>query len=428
MAMEGPTPVSALIHAATLVTAGVYLMLRTAPLLEYGPTALVVITWLGATTAFFAATCGLVAGDAKRVIAYSTCSQLGYMFMAVGLSQYGAALYHLVTHAVFKALLFMAAGSVIHAMADQQDLRRLGGLVSFLPLTYAAMLVGTLSLVAVPGMTGFYSKDALLELAAGTYTLSGSVVYALGTATAGITSFYSFRLLALVFHTTPSAPSASYSNTHDAPALLAAPLLFLGVLAIVFGYIGKDLWLGVGTDYLSAAFHMHPASTSVIEAEFGVATYVKLMPAIVTFLGAGLAMYMYHGGQSTLVSLTESRLWRTVHSYLVGQWRWNALITNGAIRPALGVGLVASKVLDRGLVETVGPYGLSTVLPATGRAVAGYDTSLVTTYALYVMLGLLAMVTILYAPVVLSDATGTSTGLLLVYLSALVLLPSRQRS
>lgn len=424
--MEGPTPVSALIHAATLVTAGVYLILRSAPLLEYGPTALIVIVWVGAITAFFAATCGLVMTDVKRVIAYSTCSQLGYIFIAVGLSQYGAAIYHLVTHAVFKALLFIAAGTVIHAMNDGQDIRKLGGVVSFIPLTYAAILVGTLSLVAVPGMTGFWSKDHILELAAGTYTLSGSVVYVLGTLTAGLTSFYSFRLMCYVFFTTPAASVTSYNNTHDASVLLSSPMIFLAFIAIIGGYIAKDLWLGIGTDYISAVFHTYPQSIVQVEAEFGVHTLVKLLPAIATFTAAVLAIYIYHGGQTILIRLTTSTVWRSINAYLVGQWRWNAVVTNGAIYPALGLGIVASKVLDRGLVEIAGPYGLSGVLPFTGRAVAQYNTSLITTYALYVILGILGIVTLLYAPIVVSSATGASNGLLLVYLSGLVLLPTQK--
>ena len=176
-AMEGPTPVSALIHAATLVTAGVYLMLRSSPIIEYGPTVLVVITWVGALTAFFAATTGLLQNDLKRVIAYSTCSQMGYLFMAVGLSQYNVALFHLVNHAFFKALLFLAAGGVLHSMQDHQDLRKLGGLINFLPFTYTAILVGSSSLMAFPFLTGFFSKDRILELAYGQYKFSGNVAY-----------------------------------------------------------------------------------------------------------------------------------------------------------------------------------------------------------------------------------------------------------
>ena len=193
--MEGPTPVSALIHAATLVTAGLYLLVRSSPILEYSSTALLVITLVGASTAFFAATCGLVQNDLKRIIAFSTISQLGYMVMAVGLSQYNVALMHVVNHAFFKALLFLGAGAVIHSFSDQQDVRRLGGLINFLPFTYTAMLVGTLSLLATPWLTGFYSKDLIIELAFAQYSFEGTFAFILGSLTAGLTAFYSFRLI-----------------------------------------------------------------------------------------------------------------------------------------------------------------------------------------------------------------------------------------
>src|SRR5271154_5784420 len=189
--MEGPTPVSALIHASTLVTAGLYLLLRSSPLLEFSSTALLVITLVGASTAFFAATCGLVQNDLKRIIAFSTISQLGYMVMAIGLSQYNVALMHTVNHAFFKALLFLGAGAVIHSFSDQQDVRRMGGLIKLLPFTYSVMLVGSLSLLATPFLTGFYSKDLILELAYGHYSYSGSYAFILGTLTAGLTAFYS---------------------------------------------------------------------------------------------------------------------------------------------------------------------------------------------------------------------------------------------
>lgn len=395
-------------------------------MLEYAPTALVIIAWLGATTAFFAATCGLVSNDAKRVIAFSTCSQLGYMMMAVGLAQYSAGLMHLVTHAVFKALLFMSAGSVLHAMSDQQDTRRLGGLVAFLPLTYASMAVGTLSLLAIPGMTGFYSKDTVLELAAGTYSLSGFVVYTIGTFSAGLTAFYSMRLMALVFFTTPRASASSYTNAHEASPVLAAPLVFLAVLAIVAGYVMKDLWTGMGTDFLAASWHALPSSSSSVEAHFAVDTLVKLMPAIITILGAAAALYVYHGGQATLVRLGHNAAFLHVYAFLVAQWRWGAVLTNSIIMPAFKLGGVASKVLDRGLIEAAGPHGLSTVLPAAGGNAARYDTSLVTTYALYVMLGLLALITVQFAPVLTGYTADAS--LVLVLLASLMLLPAQHNN
>src|SRR6201996_1837166 len=213
--MEAPTPVSALLHAATLVTAGIYLLLRCSPILEYSPTALLVITIVGASTAFFAATCGLVANDLKRIIAMSTISQLGYMTMAIGLSQYNVALFHTVNHAFFKALLFLGAGAVIHSFGDQQDIRKMGGLIKFLPFTYSVMLVGTLSLLATPFLTGFYSKDLIIELAYGNYSFSKMYAFILGSVTAGLTAFYSFRLISLVFLVSPNGNKQSYLNSHE---------------------------------------------------------------------------------------------------------------------------------------------------------------------------------------------------------------------
>lgn len=235
--MEGPTPVSALIHAATLVTAGVYILLRSSPLLEYAPTALRRITFCGAFTAFFAASTALLQNDLKRVIAYSTCSQIGYLFIAVGLSQYNVALFHLVNHAFFKALLFLARGGVLHSIRDQQDIRRLGGLVALIPFTYVAILIGSLSLIAFPFLTGFYSKDLILELRYGQFKFSGRVAYTLGTLTAALTAFYSFRLISMTFFTSRNACKTDYENTQEQTLAVAVPYVRLSLRAIFFGYI-----------------------------------------------------------------------------------------------------------------------------------------------------------------------------------------------
>lgn len=389
---------SALIHAATLVTAGVYLMLRSAPLLEYGPTTLIVTAWVGALTALFAATSGLLQSDLKRVIAYSTCSQIGYLFASVGLSNYNLALFHLVNHAWFKSMLFLAAGAVIHGMADQQDLRRLGGLLAFMPFTYTALLIGSLSLMAMPFLTGFYSKDAILELAAGTYTTSGALVYWIGTGAAALTAFYSFRLLSLAFFSHPSAPKGDYLHAHEAPGLIVVPLVFLAVLSIGFGYVASDLFRGAGTDFLSTVFHVHPGHLSLVEAEFALPQVIKLLPGLVTILSAALAFVLYQVTPQVLVALKDTLGGKALYRFFAGQWHWNSLITGLFIVPVMSLGHVVSKVIDRGIIEAVGPYGLSQLLPMTGQRIAEYDTSLVTTYALYVMLGLLFLVLLLFAP------------------------------
>ena len=391
-AMEGPTPVSALIHRATLVTAGVYLLLRSSPLLEFAPTTLVVITWVGALTAFFAATTGLLQNDIKRVIAYSTCSQMGYLFMAVGISQYSVALFHLVNHAFFKRVLFLAAGGVLHSMADQQDMRRLGGLINLLPFTYTIILIGSLSLMAIPFMTGFYSKDLILESGYAQYTMSGHIVYWLGTLTAMITAFYSFRLISMTFLTTPNAPKGDYEHTHEQPLVIAIPLVVLALRSIFFGYIAKDSFVGMGSDMLATSLFVHPSHITLVEAEFSIPTFYKMLPAGLTIGGAALALLMYHRLADFTINLALSDLGKRVYTFLNAKWFFDAIINHYVINKALGLGMVTAKVLDRGAIELLGPFGLTNSLYDGSRQIASLDTSRVTDYALYITMGLLVMV------------------------------------
>ena len=427
-----PTPVSALIHAATLVTRGVYLMLRSTPLLEYGPTTLIVITWLGAFTALFRASVGLVQSDIKKTIAFSTCSQLGYMFIAVGISQYEVALFHLVNHAMFKALLFLAAGSVLHAMSDQQDMRRLGGLVGFLPLTYVSILIGSLSLMALPGLTGYYSKDAILELGAAWYTFSGSGVYWLGTLAAGATAFYSIRLICLTFLVTPTGPKKSYETTHEASYEVVVALIILSILSIVFGYLASDLFHGMGTDFLTSSCYVHPNNRVSVESHFRVPTFYKILPSLVTLFGGLSAFIVYHFTPEFITDITLSRIGQKVYAFLANQWRWNGLITGGILSPALSLGLIISKSIDRGSIERCGPYGLSRVVSNTGRSVAVYDTSLVTSYALYIMLGLLTLMLIIFGPSLIFGGSiytaSSDISLYLIFLAGISLLNSSNRN
>ncbi|KAJ8420682.1 hypothetical protein Cgig2_015035 [Carnegiea gigantea] len=238
-AMEGPTPVSALIHAATMVTAGVFMIARCSPLFEYPPTALIVITFAGAMTSFLAATTGILQNDLKRVIAYSTCSQLGYMIFACGISNYSVSVFHLMNHAFFKALLFLSAGSVIHAMSDEQDMRKMGGLASSFPFTYAMMLMGSLSLIGFPFLTGFYSKDVILELAYTKYTISGNFAFWLGSVSVLFTSYYSFRSLLITFLVPTNSFGRDILRCHDAPIPMAIPLILLAFGSLFVGYLAK---------------------------------------------------------------------------------------------------------------------------------------------------------------------------------------------
>jgi len=389
--MEGPTPVSALIHAATLVTAGLYLLVRSSPILEYSSTALLVITLVGASTAFFAATCGLVQNDIKRIIAFSTISQLGYMVMAVGLSQYNVALMHVINHAFFKALLFLGAGAVIHSFADQQDIRRMGGLIKFLPFTYTAMLVGSLSLLATPWLTGFYSKDLIIELAYAQYSFSGTFAFILGSLTAGLTAFYSFRLISLVFLTVPNGSRTVYLNSHEANLAVIIPLFVLALFSILFGFVFSDLFVGVGTDFFGNSLFIHPNNISIIEAEFSLSLGIKLLPAILSFIGAISAVLLYHYAPNFVVSLTENSLGRKIYTFLNGKYLFDVIYNNYIIALGLQLGYAISKVLDRGVIELVGPYGLSSVFTNTGMNIAKLDTGIITTYSLYITLALLSL-------------------------------------
>jgi len=422
--MEAPTPVSALLHAATLVTAGIYLLLRCSPILEFSPTALLVITVIGSTTAFFAATCGLLQNDLKRIIAFSTISQLGYMMMAIGLSQYNVALMHTVNHAFFKALLFLGAGAVIHSFADQQDVRRMGGLIKFLPFTYSVMLVGSFSLLATPYLTGFYSKDLILELAYGQYSFTGMYAYLLGSITAGITAFYSFRLLSLVFLTTANGHKQSYLNSHESNLAVIIPLLILALFSIFFGYIFSDLFVGVGSDFFGNSLFIHPNNISIIEAEFSINPIIKLIPVIFSFIGAFSAFILYHKAPEIIINLTEYPLGIKLYSFLNGKYYFDVIYNHYLVSAGLQLGYLISKQIDRGAIELLGPYGLSNILTNTGINIAKLDTGIITTYSLYITIGLLTLLFLVFAPVLIDTSMFSEIRLIIIYFASLVLVLS----
>ena len=422
--MEGPTPVSALIHAATLVTAGLYLLVRSSPLLEYSSTALLIITLVGASTAFFAATCGLVQNDLKRIIAFSTISQLGYMVMAVGLSQYNVALMHVINHAFFKALLFLGAGAVIHSFSDQQDVRRLGGLIKFLPFTYTAMLVGSLSLLATPWLTGFYSKDLIIELAYGQYSFSGTYAYIFGSLTAGITAFYSFRLISLVFLTVPNGSKNSYLNSHEANLAVIIPLFVLALFSIFFGFVFSDLFVGVGSDFFANSLFIHPNNISIIEAEFSLPILIKLLPSILSLLGASLAIFLYHNSNNFVIDLTETSLGRKIYTFLNGKYLFDVVYNNYIISVCLQLGYTISKVIDRGIIELLGPQGLSNIFSKTGNNISKLDSGVITTYALYFTLSLLALLFLVFAPILIDTSFLSEIRLIIIYFASLIIVLS----
>src|SRR6201996_3050868 len=290
MAMEGPTPVSALIHAATMVTAGVYLLIRVSPLLEYSSLILLLCLWLGAITTVFSSLIGLFQQDIKKVIAYSTMSQLGMMVIAVGLSSYNVALFHLMNHAFYKGLLFLGAGSIIHAVGDNQDFRKYGGLIKYLPLTYSVILIASLSLVAFPFMTGFYSKDFILESAYGQFSFSGITVYYIAVIGAMFTTLYSVKVLHLTFLTTPNGNIKYYGYdkftskiAHEGNIYMTLPLVVLAIFSIYFGFLSKDIYIGLGSSFFADnSIFIHPIHEIMINTEFAVNTFFKLLPFVFT--------------------------------------------------------------------------------------------------------------------------------------------------
>jgi NADH-ubiquinone oxidoreductase chain 5 len=358
-AMEGPTPVSALIHAATMVTAGVFLLVRCSPIIEHSDYALGVIAVIGASTAFFAATVGLFQNDIKKVIAYSTCSQLGYMVFACGVSNYGVGLFHLANHAFFKALLFLSAGCVIHAMADEQDMRKLGGLIKSIPFTYSMMLIGSLSLMGFPFLTGFYSKDAILELAYSSYSIDGCFAHWLGTLSAGFTAFYSIRLLVLTFIVPSNAPQATLIGSHESPWRMWVPLWLLSFGAIFVGYLGRDAIIGGGSNFFQQSIFVLPSHNNVLEGEF-MNIFVKWVPVMFSFTGAILGFILFNLPKNTFFGWMGGTLGKVIYTFFNNKWNVDFVLNHYIAKPALRFGHdVTYKVIDRGLIEAVGPVGIS---------------------------------------------------------------------
>jgi NADH-ubiquinone oxidoreductase chain 5 len=361
-AMEGPTPVSALIHAATMVTAGVFLIARSSAIFEFAPTVLTIITILGACTAFFAATTGLLQNDLKKVIAYSTCSQLGYMVFACGLSNYSVGIFHLSNHAFFKALLFLSAGSVIHAVSDEQDMRKMGGLRNLIPFTYSIMLIGSLALMGFPFLTGFYSKDVILEVAYGKFSSSGHFSYFLGTLGAFLTAFYSMRLLYLTFLSKPNIYKSVIFSAKESSYQINISLLILTIPSIFIGFYAKDMFIGLGTNFWCNSIFVLPENMNRIDSEFIKQTY-KLLPVILSLTGASLAFFLYTFGGEILFKLKISKLGKKIYNFLNKKWFFDKIINEYITQNCLKFGYrVCYKIIDRGIIEILGPLGLSKVI------------------------------------------------------------------
>ena len=388
MAMEGPTPVSALIHAATMVTAGVYLLMRSSPLIEYSNTVLVLCLWLGAITTIFSSLIGLFQQDIKKVIAYSTMSQLGMMVIAVGLSSYNIALFHLVNHAFYKGLLFLGAGAVIHAVADNQDFRKYGGLKSFLPLTYSVMLIASLSLVAFPFMTGFYSKDFIIESAYGQFYFASTTVYFVSTIGAMFTTLYSVKVLYLTFLTNPNGPLINYKQAHEGDIFMSMPLIILAVFSIFFGYITKDIFIGLGSGFFTDnSLFIHPLHEIMLNTEFAVPTLFKLLPLFFTVSLSVLYIVLSEYLPKILTNFKLSRFGYNVYSFFNQRFFvelfYNRYITDFVLK----LGGQTTKVIDKGSIELIGPYGLEKGLVGLSKNIASLDTGVITSYALYILIG-----------------------------------------
>ena len=384
-AMEGPTPVSALIHAATMVTAGVFLIIKCSPIFEFAPKVLTLVTFVGAFTAFFSAICGLVQYDIKKVIAYSTCSQLGYMIFACGLSAYHVSLFHMVNHAFFKALLFLTAGSIIHSLSNEQDLRKYGGLLYVLPFSGIMLLIGSLALMGFPYLSGFYSKDLILEISLATYTLSGAFCYWVGLITAFLTTYYSYRIFYLVFVSKPNAFKNAVGTIHEVPFKMAIALAFLSIGSIFFGYVAKDLFIGLGTDFWNQSIFILPENNHQMNAELLPQTY-KILPFIVSLFAVGLAnmAFEYNIQINSLVNFVP------LHKFLSYKWFFDVVYNKFINFPILIKAYeLLFKLLDKGIVEVLGPKGISEIFYTGGMFTKKIQTGFSFTYGCFMLYFLL---------------------------------------
>lgn len=388
-AMEGPTPVSALIHAATMVTAGVFVLIRSSPILEYSPSGLFLVSLIGGLTAFFAGTAGLVQYDMKKVIAYSTCSQLGYMFFACGMSNYSVGLFHLFNHGFFKALLFLGAGSVIHALLDEQDMRKMGGMVKLLPLTYVAILVGSLSLTGFPFLTGFYSKEVVLEIALTKFSVNSFFIYWLGVLAAFITSFYSIRLIYLVFFSSPNSHSRAVSSSHESSSYIFYVLSFLGFLSIFIGFLFRDVFIGLGTDFWANSIFSLYTNNEILYAEF-IDYRFKLIPLVFSILGLISSLLIYFiFYNSTLVIITND-FFRSVYFFLVKKWYFDLIYNNIFVFRFLNSCYsLTFKIIDRGLIEMFGPLSLVRLVGKSSSVFSYFQTGFLYNYIFVVLLGII---------------------------------------
>ncbi len=389
-AMEGPTPVSALIHAATMVTAGVFLVVRCSPIYEYSELALNVITVVGMSTAFFAATVALVQNDIKKIIAYSTCSQLGYMFFATGVGAYNVAMFHLFTHAFFKALLFLGSGSVIHAFKDEQNINYMGGVWKKLPYTYSLMIIGTLALTGFPFLSGFYSKDAIIEFAYLRGNTAGYYAAGIGIFTAFLTSIYSWRLIFKTFHGEYNNKEIKLDETHESPIVMLIPLFLLSIGALFAGFLFKELFIGYegqNNFWRDSIFFLKPLSTDHPPLWF-----LLLTPILVT-LSIPLSYYLFLKNKS--LSEQIANINKPLYHFLLNKWYFDELYDVLFVKPSKKLGLFLWKFFDIKIIDGFGPDGISTMIKKFSVRANKFQSGYIYQYAFVMLLGFSALLTFL---------------------------------
>ena len=395
-AMEGPTPVSALIHAATMVTAGVFMVARLSPLFEFSPTASAVVTVFGATTAFVAASIAITQFDIKRIIAYSTMSQLGYMMFACGVSAYNAAIFHLMTHGFFKALLFLGAGSVIHAMSDEQDIRKMGGLWKLIPVTYVLLWVGSLALAGIPLFSGYFSKDSILEAAYAAGTPVGMYAYWLGILTAFLTAFYSWRLLFLTFHGKSRADHHTLEHVHESPLVMLLPCAFLAIGAVCAGALAYSWFIGEGeVGFWRDALLILPNHDTIARAHHGgVPEWAEVLPTVVAVGGIFVAFlfYMVWTGLPRFFAVG----FKPVHTFLYNHWYVDALYDWLIVQPLLVLGRMCWKTGDGTVIDGLGPEGVAAATRFFGQRASRLQSGYVFHYAFSMVIGVVLLVTWFY--------------------------------
>ena len=390
-AMEGPTPVSALIHAATMVTAGVFLMARMSWVMEGAPGALGFVTFIGSTTCIFAATIACVQNDIKRVIAYSTCSQLGYMFMAAGVGAYQASMFHLITHAFFKALLFLCAGSVIHAMSDEQDMRRMGGIWRSVPITYVCMWIGSLAIAGIPFFAGYWSKDAILETAYASGSAVGEYGFIVGTLAAFLTAFYSWRLIIMTFHGAPRADRHTMEHVHESTYWMTVPLMLLAVGAVFSGWALHDYFIGEDQlAFWAGSIHSGPDNQILVDMEH-VPLVISLLPTVTGVLGIALAYFMYMLRPELPGRLAG--MFQPVYLFLLNKWYFDELYDFLFVRPAQWLARTLWHVGDETLIDGM-PNGAATLATSGSAQVVKIQTGSIAVYALTMLIGLVVLISV----------------------------------